>query len=65
MFGVFKKSFSESIKMTSDGVIAEIDLLLFEDLIGGKLGEVIKKNEKSHEVFYQYMILLYFISLFH
>lgn len=37
--------------MSSDGVIAEIDLQAFEELIGGNLGDVIKKNEKSHEVF--------------
>jgi len=43
--------------MTSDGVVAEIDLLMFEDLIGGKLGEIIKKNEKSHEV----LSIYYFI----
>lgn len=42
--------FNENIKMSSDGVIAEIDHTLFEELIGGNIGDVIKKNEKSHEV---------------
>lgn len=36
--------------MTSDGVISEIDRDTFEQLIGGNFYEVLKKNEKSHEV---------------
>lgn len=36
--------------MTSDGVISEIDRETFEQLIGGNFYEVLKKNEKSHEV---------------
>ena len=37
--------------MASDGVVAEIDFVNFEGLIGGSLGEIIKKNENNHEVF--------------
>jgi len=37
--------------MTADGVIAEIDFVNFEGLIGGPLSEIIKKNENNHEVY--------------
>jgi len=36
--------------MDSDGVLAELTLENFNKCIGGSYEEVIKKNEKSHEV---------------
>lgn len=43
-------SFNDDVRISSDGVIAELDFVAFEALIGGPLGEIIKKNENTHEV---------------
>lgn len=36
--------------METDGVLAEITSESFQDCIGGPLEEILKKNEKIHEV---------------
>ena len=36
--------------METDGVLAEINLEAFTECIGGQIEEVLKRNEKSHEV---------------
>jgi cGMP-dependent protein kinase len=39
--------------METDGVLAEINLEAFTECIGGQIEEVLKKNEKSHEVTFE------------
>ena len=43
-------SFDDDIVMESDGVLSEILVSAFEKACGGAIEEVLKKNEKSHEV---------------
>ena len=35
--------------MEKDAVVAEITIEKFEEIIGGFIEEILKKNEKSHE----------------
>ena len=56
-FFVIKKniiilSFDDDLIMETDGVLAEINLEAFTECIGGQIEEVLKKNEKSHEVIF-------------
>lgn len=38
--------------METDGVLAEITSESFTECIGGPLEEILKKNDKIHEVFF-------------
>lgn len=44
------KTFDDDIVMETEGVIAEISSENFVECIGGQIEEVIKQNEKNHEV---------------
>jgi len=48
--------------METDGVLAEINLEAFTECIGGQIEEVLKKNEKSHEVLFLRSICLILIE---
>lgn len=43
-------SFDDDIVMECDGVLSEINYESFQECIGGAMEEVLKKNEKAHEV---------------
>lgn len=42
--------FDDDVVMETDGVLAEITSESFTECIGGPLEEILKKNEKIHEV---------------
>ena len=42
--------------METDGVLAEITSESFTECIGGPLEEILKKNDKIHEVFFIFII---------
>jgi hypothetical protein len=48
--------------METDGVLAEISTESFQECIGGTLEEVLKKNEKAHEVL-SFVYLKYLINI--
>jgi hypothetical protein len=47
--------------METDGVLAEITSESFQDCIGGPLEEILKKNEKIHEVIPRKIIKIIYI----
>ena len=42
--------------METDGTLSEITIADFEKALGGKIEDVLKRNESSHEVFSSPMI---------
>ena len=40
----------EDIFITSDGILAEIEISKLKQILGGNWEETLKKNETSHEV---------------
>jgi cGMP-dependent protein kinase len=43
------KSLDDDIVMETDGVLAEVSAENFQEAIGGRFEDVLKKNQKSHE----------------
>ena len=46
----YKNSFDDNIVMDGEGVLAELDFGKFYECLGGNYEQIMKKNEKSHEV---------------
>lgn len=50
--------------METDGVLAEITSESFTECIGGPLEEILKKNEKIHEVLISFFFIITQIETF-